>query len=777
MNTRKLFLKTYRILNLLLIFIMSFGSPLGTLAQVWTDPVDYPPGSEVWIQGDNSNGAAYQLGEVVRVDVVGPLGADGIPYQAACEDVVEEPDPENRPGYYYWTCQVMLWDSVYAVGEYVYTATGLSSGEIETGIFTDGPANYISLDFVASAPLSYDHATGGGAFDDRTVGKSADIVESLEGGDFKCGDVATFLLEIDLDGTQKSPEMPRTARFLIDFTLDTTGQTGLALGPVSYVGINYTPVQDLIPGEDGVDQGMVDDGGSTATLISQTAPTVTEPPYFTPGQVNRVEIQVTDLEYSENVILRVDAKIACKFGSSPTGNLQAAIYSGTVIRIGDSIVAAENIPVGQQTVPFKASEDVIFPGVIIVDKVTDPSVAPDLFDFKVSAPGGPLSMPYLQTFQLADQTPPWNSGNIDPSYAAIGNTITLVEGSYTVEEISPLPNGWEFTNGTCVNQFNEIQGTVGQSVTFDLNENEVVTCTFYNTRNYNQDLTVTKTATAAKQRTYNWLIDKSVDDTLIEIAEGGKATFNYTVDVTPNGFTDSVWVVTGKITVNNPNSFDVAGVNVTDSINNGGVCTVTNGTGVMVPANSSVELDYSCTYASAPTADSGTNTATATWDAASYYTPNGSASGTAGVDFSVVTPSEVNKVITVVDDKTDPLHPVTLGTSDYFTGPFEFTYSLDKQGVAGTCTDYTNTAVIDETDQSDSQTVTVCVGKNLTVTKTAAGAYNRTYHWKIDKSVDDTLIEIAEGDTATFNYTVKVTPDGYTDSGWTMGGTITVSNP
>ncbi len=27
-----------------------------------------------------------------------------------------------------------------------------------------------SLDFVASAPQTYDHATGGGAFDDRTVG-------------------------------------------------------------------------------------------------------------------------------------------------------------------------------------------------------------------------------------------------------------------------------------------------------------------------------------------------------------------------------------------------------------------------------------------------------------------------------------------------------------------------------------------------------------------------------------------------------------------------------
>ncbi len=63
--------------------------------------------------------------------------------------------------------------------------------------------------------------------------------------------------------------------------------------------------------------------------------------------------------------------------------------------------------------------------------------------------------------------------------------------------------------------------------------------------------------------------------------------------------------------------------------------------------------------------------------------------------------------------------------------------------------------MIDETDQSDTQKVTVCVGKDLTVTKTAAGTFDRTYKWLIDKSVDDTRIEIAQGGKATFNYSVK----------------------
>ena len=50
--------------------------------------------------------------------------------------------------------------------------------------------------------------------------------------------------------------------------------------------------------------------------------------------------------------------------------------------------------------------------------------------------------------------------------------------------------------------------------------------------------------------------------------------------------------------------------------------------------------------------------------------------------------------------------------------------------------------------------MTVCVGKDLTVSKTAAGTFNRTYLWEISKDVDKTSVNIADGGTATFNYTV-----------------------
>ncbi len=73
------------------------------------------------------------------------------------------------------------------------------------------------------------------------------------------------------------------------------------------------------------------------------------------------------------------------------------------------------------------------------------------------------------------------------------------------------------------------------------------------------------------------------------------------------------------------------------------------------------------------------------------------------------------------------------------TAPFasaSFTYKRTISGVAGKCTKYDNTATITETDQSADETVEVCVGKDLTVSKTAAGAFDRTYLWKIDKNAD-----------------------------------------
>jgi hypothetical protein len=95
------------------------------LSSTYTDQSDYVPGSMVTISGDNGNNAGYLPGETVHVNVTGPNG-----YVAACDAVVN-----NLGG---WTCQVKLWDDELAIGEYSYTADGLTSEITVTGKFTDG---------------------------------------------------------------------------------------------------------------------------------------------------------------------------------------------------------------------------------------------------------------------------------------------------------------------------------------------------------------------------------------------------------------------------------------------------------------------------------------------------------------------------------------------------------------------------------------------------------------------------------------------------------------
>ena len=45
---------TFRLLDILVIFVMTFGQPMSAFAAVWTDQQDYSPGSVVTISGDNS---------------------------------------------------------------------------------------------------------------------------------------------------------------------------------------------------------------------------------------------------------------------------------------------------------------------------------------------------------------------------------------------------------------------------------------------------------------------------------------------------------------------------------------------------------------------------------------------------------------------------------------------------------------------------------------------------------------------------------------------------
>lgn len=286
-----------------------------------------------------------------------------------------------------------------------------------------------------------------------------------------------------------------------------------------------------------------------------------------------------------------------------------------------------------------------------------------------------------------------------------------------------------------------------------------------------KDLTVSKTATPSFTRTYTWDPTKDVDATYAAIADGEKATFNYTVDVTHDDGVDSDWAVSGTITVHNPNTFDVTGVTITDDL-----CALTGGTDVTVPAGGDVKLDYSCTFATQPEYGmTMTNTATVTW--LDISSPNTSASYSADFVFGEPT-TIVNEYVDVNDTQAGYLGRVYY----YDPSPTTFTYFKEFEGVGGTCTDYDNTATITNEKEVDldsaDATVKVCVGQDLKVEKTAVPSYDLTYAWDIQKVVvGATSAKVDPGYPATFNYEVSVSHDAGTESNWLVSGKITVTNP
>jgi hypothetical protein len=100
-------------------------------------------------------------------------------------------------------------------------------------------------------------------------------------------------------------------------------------------------------------------------------------------------------------------------------------------------------------------------GRILVDKVTDPADNPELFNFSLT--GGPDGID--QPFQLADNSTPYDSGQLKPSN---GTPYSLAE---------TVPAGWDLTSATCDD------GSSPDAI--NLAPGETVTCTFTNTAHGN----------------------------------------------------------------------------------------------------------------------------------------------------------------------------------------------------------------------------------------------------------------------------------------------------
>ncbi len=193
----------------------------------------------------------------------------------------------------------------------------------------------VSLDLVAAGPFTYNHTTGvGGAFDDRTISKSTGVVESLEGGDFKCGDLVVYLAAIDVE--------PGSGDGSVDLDFEFDGET-TAGDPVGFNDLVSASINQNPP-----DSGNTGNGDESVSVLSEQ---------FLSGANRRLltTVQVDGLDGGEQVILRLVVRLYCDPATKISGNIHAAITGAEVSNGG-------RIPVGNQTVPLKQAGNILVPG-------------------------------------------------------------------------------------------------------------------------------------------------------------------------------------------------------------------------------------------------------------------------------------------------------------------------------------------------------------------------------------------------------------------------------
>jgi hypothetical protein len=269
------------------------------------------------------------------------------------------------------------------------------------------------------------------------------------------------------------------------------------------------------------------------------------------------------------------------------------------------------------------------------------------------------------------------------------------------------------------------------------------------------DLTASKDAHPSFTRTYHWSVVKTRTSNSPVQTTATTATVNYKVEATWSGPVDTGWAVAGDITVFNSNPSAVS-VSLADEIDKAAATPDTKatchvfkagtttfdssnyaGATESAGASGSTIFPYRCSYSDAPEASSETNVATISWAQQTLdngVLPAGSTPATAAVNWGTTAPTVNNACTTVTD--TLGVSTVTLGTVcqdgvttsnvysassplSNFVGPnytagtqtWTFTYTRTLAVVRNTCTTYTNTAQVTDTDttgNSSQASVDVC---------------------------------------------------------------------
>lgn len=280
---------------------------------------------------------------------------------------------------------------------------------------------------------------------------------------------------------------------------------------------------------------------------------------------------------------------------------------------------------------------------------------------------------------------------------------------------------------------------------------------------WDRELTVSKTADVEFTREYFWDITKSASPEVHDLFDGDSASSTWGILVDQTGSVDRDFSVTGNINVSNPWTETANNVVVTDALANAVVdCGTFAGT---LSTGNSVECSYSADIASENDLPS-VNVATATADG--FQDQSATAAIVKG-DPSI----EVNDEVSVEDSRNNDLNTSGIAGDVSLSLAETFTCDVDEAT-------HTNTALLigdDGVIGSASATVEVnCYTPSITKTATDF-EYTRAFDWDITKTVDVASHELTVGESAASNYSVAVTKDAGTDSGFVAGGVITVSNP
>jgi hypothetical protein len=395
MGTRKK--RKFRPISYFLVLTMMIMMSSNVFAAVTTDQADYAPGSVVTISGDNSDDAGYLPGETVIVDVAGPNG-----YTASFETLVDANGA--------WFGNVVLWDSPLAIGSYMYTAKGLSSGVFEKGTFTDG--NKIkTLSINAQSGTLYNGGVGSASFN-ITIGWNNSNADS-DSLNFEWVSTPTGIT-------------PSWTTFALSYPTNTATLTMSANTPNVIVAGSY---EFKIKSGDGK---VI--ASKTLTITSDTtAPTVA--PTANPSGWTNQEVTITpNVSDSQSGVNTGSFKYAPGHLSASAANYEdvsAVYFSGTFTRsvYGEYTVFAKdnagNIGVGYVTSLYDNSAPTLAPTANPSDWTNQTiTITPNATD-----PGSNQSGVDTGSYRYA-------SGHITTNIAANYNTATAFSGTFTKNEYS-----------------------------------------------------------------------------------------------------------------------------------------------------------------------------------------------------------------------------------------------------------------------------------------------------------------------------------------------------